>query len=241
MSPRDEYAQVLQNLEHQVETRVTEVQKVHGYVDDAGEPSIKKVKEKAFDVLMNRCVVTSKSERSKKAMSKGELYFAVYNRDDAPAAGIDSIDELDTVEKRAYAVLSEGLWDLTQGSRSGWIQKRLGDDDSTLVLCRRRVHRPTEAIIAVYLTDNENMIKEDATDKLVASLMKRASVIRRDLDMVLHRHPKLRGQLAAQLSSELKKIQAELALPPLAELEEGAPDEDGADASKSASTEPITA
>jgi hypothetical protein len=217
MPPHDQYAQVLEDLDQKVEERMSEVQRAHGYVDDDGDPSMAAVKEAAYQILRNQCVVGSKTERSKKAVTRGDLYYRVYSRPDAPGAGVTSIDDLDTVEKRAYNELADDVWDLTQASRSGWVQKRLGDDEETLVLCRRKIHRPTEAVLAVYLTDNETLIREDGTDKVVVSLMRRASVIRRDLDMVLTRHPKLRGPLAAQLASELKKIQAELTLPPPAE------------------------
>jgi hypothetical protein len=219
MPQEDQYAQVLADLDKQVNDRVEDVQRKQGYVDDDGLPSPTAVKNATYTILIDECVVTSKSERSKKALTRGELYFRVYPKE-APALGVGSIDDLSTVERRAYEALADGVWDLTQGSRSGWIQKRLGEDDETLVLCRAKIHRPTEKMLAVYLTDNENLIREDAVDKLVVSLMRRASVIRRDLDMVLTRHPKLRGPIAAQLSGELKKIQAELTLPPTPEADE---------------------
>jgi hypothetical protein len=212
MPPSDQYAQVLADLDNQVNDRVEEVQRKHGYVDDDGAASTSAVKEAVYAILKTDCVVASKAERSTKALTRGELYFRVYP-DGAPGNGVGSIDDLGTVERKAYEVLAEGVWDLTQGSRSGWVQKRLGEDEETLVLCRRKIHRPTEAMLAVYLTDNETLIREDAVDKLVLSLMRRASVIRRDLDMMLTRHPQLRGPISAQLSGELKKIQAELTLP----------------------------
>jgi hypothetical protein len=217
---QDQYAQVLADLDQQVNDRVEDVQRKQRYVDEEGMPSMGAVKEAAYRILLDDCVVTSKVERSKKALTRGDLYFRVYANETTPGAaketpgvGVGSIDDLGTVDRRAYEILADGVWDLTQGSRSGWIQKRLGEDEKTLMLCRCKIHRPTEKMLAVYLTDNENLIREDAVDKLVVSLMRRASVIRRDLDMVLTRHPKLRGPIAAQLSGELKKIQAELTLP----------------------------
>ena len=219
MPQEDQFAPVLADLDQQVNDRVEDVQRKQGYVDAEGIPSMAAVKDAAYAILINECVVTSKAERSKKALTRGELYFKVYPME-APGLGAGSIDDLSTVERRAYEALADGVWDLTQGSRSGWIQKKLGEDEQTLMLCRGKIHRPTEKMLAVYLTDNENLIREDAVDKLVVSLMRRASVIRRDLDMVLTRHPKLRGPIAAQLSGELKKIQAELTLPPTPEADE---------------------
>jgi hypothetical protein len=96
----------------------------------------------------------------------------------------------------------------------------------------------TAKMLAVYITDNENLIREDAVGKLVLSLMRRASVVRRDLDMVLTRHPKLRGPIAAQLSGDLKKIQAELILPATPENDE-AQDEPSAPARTPAAVEEI--
>jgi hypothetical protein len=211
---QDQYAQVLADLDQQVKERVEDVQRKHGYVDEESMPSMAAVREATYSILTEESLVTSKAERSKLALTRGELYFKVYPNE-APGAGVDSIDELSTVERRAYETLAGDVWDLTQASRSGWLQKRLGEEDETLILCRCKIHRPTEKMPAVYITDNEALIKEDAVDKLVVSLMRRASVIRRDLDMVLTRHPALRGAIAAQLSGEVKKIQAELTLPPV--------------------------
>lgn len=213
MPPQDEYAQVLADLEQKVKDRVEDVQRKQGYVDDEGMPSMAAVREATYRVLTEECLVSSKTERSKLALTRGELYFKVYPKE-APGVGVESIDELGTVERKAYEVLAGDVWDLTQASRSGWLQKRLGEEDETLILCRCKIHRPTEKMLAVYITDNEALIREDAVDKLIVSLMRRASVIRRDLDMVLTRHPALRGPIAAQLSGEMKKIQAELTLPP---------------------------
>jgi hypothetical protein len=214
MPQPDQFAKVFANFDAEVQARVEEIQIQEGYIDADGEPSMRVVKEAVYEILTTECVVASKAERSKKALTRGELYFRIYPK--GPGAGINSIDDLNTVERKVYETLADGVWDLTQGSRSGWLQKRLGDSEATLVLCRRKIHRPTEAMLAAYLTDNELLIREDAVDKLVASLLRRASVIRRDLDMVLTRHPALRGPIAAQLSGELKKIQAELTLPTLA-------------------------
>jgi hypothetical protein len=222
MPPEDQYAQVLSDLDKQVNERVGDVQRKQGYIDAEDMPSMEAVKKATYRILMDECVVTSKTERSKKALTRGELYFRVYPKE-SPALGVGSIDDLSTIERRAYDELADGVWDLTQGSRSGWIQKRLGEEEETLILCRGKIHRPTEKMLAVYLTDNEHLIREDAVDKLVVSLMRRASVIRRDLDMVLTRHPSLRGPIAAQLSGELKKIQAELTLPPTPEVGEAPP------------------
>ncbi len=228
MPPEDRYAQVLADLDEQVKQRVEDVQIKNGYVDEDGNASMAAVKEATYEILLNECVVASKTDRSKKALTRGDMYFRVYAAN-APGLGVDSIDDLGTIERRAYDALADGVWDLTQGSRSGWIQKRLGEEDQTLILCRCRIHRPTEKMLAVYLTDNEALIREDGVDKLIVSLMRRASVIRRDLDMVLTRHPKLRGPIASQLAGELKKIQAELSLPP---TEIGDENESAAEASR---------
>lgn len=197
MPHEDQYAKVLADLDQQVKDLVEDAQRRHGYVDDDGMPSMSAVREATYRILTEECLVSSKTERSKLALTRGELYFKVYPN--GPGAGLVSIDELPTVERRAYDELAGDVWDLTQASRSGWLQKRLGEEDETLILCRCKIHRPTEKMLAVYITDNENLIREDAVDKLVVSLMRRASVIRRDLDMVLTRHPKLRGPIAAQL------------------------------------------
>jgi hypothetical protein len=119
---------------------------------------------------------------------------------------------LDRVAEGVLQKLTSTVWGLTQTSRSGFLQKQLEMDESTLVVCRCRVIRNAERTQAVYATDNEALIMEDAVDKEIQSLVRRASALRRDLSMIVERHPKLQEQVVDQLGVELGRIDRELTL-----------------------------
>lgn len=207
MSP--EYTQVLAQFEADVESGIRDAYHREGYVDEDREPSEDAMKAAAYDIFVDRCVVNSKAERSKKALAQGEFYSLVFPK--GPGAGEESPD-LDPVDEKVLHKLSTAVWGLTQTKRSGHLQRQLEARELSLVLCRCRVYRHAEAKQAVYATDNESMIMEDAVDKEIQSLVRRASSLRRDLSMIVERHPKLQPAVVTRLGLELKRVNAELAL-----------------------------
>ncbi len=204
-----QYEQVLAQFAEDVEAGIEEAYRKAGYVDDDDEPSDHAMREAAFAIAMDRCVVKSKVERSKKALTNGEFYSLVFP--DGPAAG-EEAPHLDPVAEKVFKKLSTAVWGLTQTRRSGFLQRRLEGEESTLVVCRCTVFRNADQTQAVYATDNESLIMEDAVDKEIQSLMRRASSLRKDLSMIIERHPKLQSPIAKQLGVELKRIDSELAL-----------------------------
>jgi hypothetical protein len=203
------YEQVLAQFGKDVETAIGDAYRAAGYVDEGGHPSETAMKVAAFDLAMERFTVKSKAERSKKALSNGELYALVFP--EGPGAK-EVAPDLDPVAEAVLQKLSTAVWGLTQTSRSGFLQKQLELDESTLVVCRCRVIRNAEKTMAVYATDNETLIMEDAVDKEIQSLVRRASSLRRDLSMIIERHPKLQEQVIDQLAVELDRIDHELTL-----------------------------
>lgn len=201
------YETVLAQFDRDVEDAVEKAYRDEGYVDDSGEWSEAAMKDAAFQIVLEHCVVDSKSERSKKALTNGELYSHVFPS--GPGAG-EKAPALDRVAERVLKKLLSDVWGLTQTGRSGFIQKRFESEGMTLVLCRRSVFRNAESRQAVYATDNESLILEDAVDKAIQSLVRRASSLRRDLNMIIERHPELQGAIAAQLGLEVGRIDSEL-------------------------------
>jgi len=204
-----QYEQVLAQFAEDVEAGIEGAYRTAGYVDDAGEPSDLAMKEAAFAIAMDRCVVKSKVERSKKALTNGEFYSLVFP--DGPGVG-EEAPHLDPVSEKVWKKLSTTVWGLTQTRRSGFLQRRLEAEESSLVVCRCMVLRYADATQAVYATDNESLIMEDAVDKEIQSLVRRASSLRKDLSMIIERHPKLQTPIAKQLGVELGRIDAELTL-----------------------------
>jgi hypothetical protein len=201
------YSQVLSQFQEDVDAAVDEAYRQEGYVDDEGEPSDVPMKKATFEIVKSRCVVKSKAERSKKALTSGELYSLVFPS--GPGAGEESPD-LDAVEEKVLHKLSTTVWGLTQTKRTGFLQRQFDVEESSLILCRCKVYRKADPKQAIYTTDNESLIMEDAVDKEIQSLVRRASSLRRDLNMIIERHPKLQGAVAAQLGHELRRIDAEL-------------------------------
>lgn len=206
--PQD-YETMLAQFAEDVETGIEDAYRQAGYVDDDGEPSDLVMKEAAYGIVMDRCIAKSKAERSKKALTNGEFYSLVFPN--GPGAG-EEAPHLDPVSEKVLKKLSSTVWGLTQTRRSGFLQRRLEADDSTLVICRCNVYRNADPAQAVYATDNESLIMEDAVDKEIQSLVRRASSLRKDLSMIIERHPKLQGPIAKQLGVELGRIDSELAL-----------------------------
>lgn len=204
-----QYREMLSQLEDDVAEAIDEAYIREGYVDEDGEASEDAMREAAYKVFIDHAVVTSKAGRSKQALTQGEFYSAVFPS--GPGAGVRSPD-LDEVQERALKKLSTTVWGLTQSKRSGHIQRLLEANETTLLLCRCTVYRHAEARLAVYATDNERLIMEDAVDKEIQGLVRRASSLRRDLSMIVERHPKLESAIGKQLGVELARVRAELTI-----------------------------
>lgn len=198
------YRDVLTRFGDEVAAELDAAFRREGYVDERDDISDTLMKEAAFEVVVKRCVVRSKAERSRKALTRGELYKLVF------PSGPDDDADLDPVQDAVLRKLLTAVWGLTQTARSGYFQRQFDVERRTLVLCRCRIYRNADPVPAVYATDNESLIMEDAVDKEIRSLLRRASALRKDLNMILDRHPRLEGAVATQLGLEVRKIEAEL-------------------------------
>lgn len=207
--PVEQYKQFLSQFQDDVDGAIDAVYRADGYVDEDGNPSESAMQEAALEVFTDRCIVSSKAERSRMALMKGELCALVF-----PSGPKDDDANLDPVQDKVLQKLLSTVWGLTQTSRSGYFQRQLEQDEDTktLVLCRSKIYRNGEPRQAVYATNNEALIKEDAVDKEIKSLVRRASALRKDLNMIIERHPKMGKAIATQLGLELRKIDAELAI-----------------------------
>jgi hypothetical protein len=199
-----DYRDVLAKFEDEVAAELDAAYRREGYVDEREDVSDTLMREAAFKVITTRCVVRSKAERSRKALTRGELYTLVF------PSGPDDDADLDPVQDKVLRKLLTDVWGLTQTARSGYVQRQFDIERRTLVLCRCKVYRNADPMPAVYATDNESLIMEDAVDKEIRSLLRRASALRKDLNMILDRHPRLEGAVATQLGVEVRKIDAEL-------------------------------
>ncbi|MDO8188320.1 hypothetical protein Q5424_10215 [Conexibacter sp. JD483] len=200
------FDEVLDQFEHAVEAAIISAYAAEGYVDEDGERSDSTMREAVYRIVIERALVDSKGERSRNAITRGELYAAAFPNGPGANGGVD---DLDRVQREAYSRINTAVWGLTQTSRGGWIQRRLLLD-GTLVLCRFRVHRQNDPAAAIFVTDNETLIMEDGVDKEIQGMVRRARNLRKDLEMIMQRHPRLRRRVAKQLGTELRQIDAEL-------------------------------
>lgn len=196
-------------VEREIESRIEEVWANAGYVTESGERDTQAMQDAAYKAVRSR-IAHSKQDKAEKAITKGELYAAVF-----PAApGTDGKgDPTDEYDKIVAERLERDVWSLMQAKHSGAVQKRLGEESSSLVLCQAIIRRKLDKAPAAYLTDNPRLIMEDSVDKEVKSLERKAENLRRQLDMVLHRHPELTDQVLKRVGQAMGRTKAELMFP----------------------------
>lgn len=177
-------------------------------LDGATVKDDERMRARAFEVVSN-AVVTSKADRSKKAVTNGELYAAVFPQ--GPGAQAGTADQLDDIESEVRTVLMRKVWALTQPSPRGYIQKRLGD--GSLILCRGTVIRNLDEVQGCYVTDEPTLILEDSLAPQVDKLVRVANDLRQHASMITGRHPEIEGRVAAALGSGFARVKSATQLP----------------------------
>jgi hypothetical protein len=183
----------------------------HGYSKPRnGEdvPDEDAVKQKVYDLVSSR-IVSSKEEKSKKSWTQGELYAAVFPN----APGTDKRENKDLLGDQDLAVmdkLQRKVWNLTNPGRAGYVQKRLGQDGGSLILCRASVYRGQDTVSGCFITDNDDLILNDSLQPQIESLVKKADTLRQHADMIGDRRPALEGRMKAALGLGVKRTVAAL-------------------------------
>lgn len=163
---------------------------------------------KVFELVTSK-VVSTKEEKSKKSWTQGELYAAVFPN----APGADKKANKDSLSMEDLAVmdwLGRKVWNLTNPARSGYIQKRLGQDGGKLVLCRALVFRVQDQIAGCFVTDNDDLILNDSLQPQIESLVKKADTLREHAVMIRERRPTIEAQMNAALGLGVKRTVAAL-------------------------------
>lgn len=129
----------------------------------------------------------------------------------AGAPGTDgSGDPVDEYDRAVAEQLERDVWSLTQPKSEGALQKRLGEEGSSLLLCREVIRRKLDKAQAVYLTDNPVLIMEALVDKEVKGYERKAANLKKQLEMVTRRHEELRSQVSSRVRLATNKNKAEL-------------------------------
>lgn len=208
-------------VQAEIEDRIHRSWENEGYVTEDGERDPQAMHEAAYKAVRKR-IATSRQDKAEKAITKGELYAAVFPNGPGADGKVDQLDEFDSA---AFHALERDVWSLMQPKFGGAIQKRLGEENSPLVLLQATIYRDMNKAPAVYLTENATLIMEDSVDKEVKALERKAENLRKQLDMLMLRQPELAAQILGRLDQGMNRTQAELAFPahqPVQELTERA-------------------
>lgn len=191
----------------EIEARVHDAWEREGYVTSEGERDPKAMQDAAYRAVCKR-IATSKTDKAERAITRGELFAAVFPN--APGADGKG-DQLDEYDQAVFAQLERDVWSLMQPKPSGAIQKRLDEEGSSLVLLQATIRRKLDKAQAVYLTDNAALIMEDSVDKEIKAFERKAENLRRHIDMIVGRHPELASRIRAEVGQGLSRAKAELA------------------------------
>lgn len=196
-------------VKEELDARIEQVWKDHGYVQEDGTLDPQKMHEAAYNAVRSR-IVTSKADKASKAITKGELYAKVFPKGPGADGKGDPTDEFDLTVMHA---LERDVWALTQAKASGAMQRRLEEEDSSLILLRVQIRRNMDPAWAVYLTDNTALIMEDSVDKEIKAFERKAENLRKELAMIVRRHPELASKIKSEVTQGLNRAKAELVLP----------------------------
>ena len=194
-----------------VDSRVDDEYRVAGYskvaLDGTEVPDEDKMKARALEVALD-AVVKTKTEKSQKAVTQGELFARVFPL--GPGAQPGTADQLDPIEAEVASRLTRKVWALTNPGPRGYLQKRLtGVGDGSLILCRASVLRKMDWVPGFYLTDTANLIMDDSMQPQVerpssASRMTSVSMP----PMIQERHPELEARLSTAIGSGISRARS---------------------------------
>jgi hypothetical protein len=213
-------------VEKEIEARILKVWADAGYTTADGVPANNLMHEAAFEAVRTH-IANTKEDIANNALTKGELFAAVFP--DAPGAD-GSGEPVDEFDQEVAKRLERDVWSLTQPKDTGYIQKRLGEEGSKLILCRETIRRKVDRAWGVYLTESPVIIMEKVVEHEAKAYEQKAASLRQQLDMVRARQKDLHGQINARVRQAEKKTKAELSFSvpatPEALLPEGSEDEE---------------
>jgi len=166
------------------------------------------MKQRVYDLITAK-VVSTREEKSKKAFTPGELYAAVFPN--GPGADRkQNRDLLSTEEEIVRDKLMRKAWNLTNPARTGYIQKRLGQHNKGVVLCRAEIARGLDSHIGCFVTDNDDLILNDSLQPQIESLVNKANALRLHSEMIGERRPQLEARMNSALGLGVRRTVAAL-------------------------------
>lgn len=201
----------MDDITSRVDALLTAAYEAEGYVKETPHGVRRDVRARNEAVLaafVGR-TATNKLDKAKAALTRGELYRAVFPR--GPGAD-GKLDVLTEDERLAYERLKSQCWSVTKPGPGGWLQQHLVESGSSLVLCRARIMRGADPVPGAYLTDDSTLIIEDAVAGQIESLVRKADQVRQHVDMILSRHPELEPRVRSAMGNGIKRTAAALPL-----------------------------
>lgn len=185
-------------------------------VSREGETVIDKdaVKEKVYQFVTSK-VVNDRSEigNKTKTLTQGELQAAIF----PGSPGTDPnrpLTDLMPLQMAIRSKLRRTAWNLTNPSRKGYIQNRLGKEGRSEVLVRTEVPRGVDEIVGVFITNNPDLILQKSVHPVVEKLLSAAREVRLYNEIIIEsRHPELLPQVTKMFDTARKRVAAELTRP----------------------------
>jgi hypothetical protein len=173
-------------------------------------PDDTQMRIKVYDAVKGK-VARSRGEIAKNSLTNGELYALTFPN--APGTDAKSLQGLDDLNREVRKALMRKVWGLTQPRRIGFIQKRLGAEDTGLVLCRTMSTRGVDDAEVCFVTDNADLIMQESVMPQIESLVKKADDLRLHTEMVVERQPTLESRITKELGLGVRRIEAALPAP----------------------------
>lgn len=172
------------------------------------EKDLARVRLSLLDAL-GSAKVRKPEDKDAKAISKGALAQRIFA--DIPGAKPGEYAELDPLDQEVWDKLTSQVWGFTNpyGGVTSGLQAMVGERYKGFVMCHGQITLPSnDAAVAVYVTDNEQLLFEDFVEKLKQDVVKAQSRHGRQVTMVASRRPELRSKLLKELQSSSKSASA---------------------------------
>jgi hypothetical protein len=158
----------------------------NGYVTDSGAIDSAKWRASILEIVMKAKVV-KKDDRSKKAITRGDLTKLVFPSLVTPEGFIDADDPF--MAEITWKEIDQKTWQQVSTSATSNLQRMVGlHMGNGYTMCRTKIG--TNKIDAVYVTDNFALISEDLSRPDNLALQRKAQGNVRNREMLMIRHPK---------------------------------------------------
>lgn len=190
-------SQVVGVTDEQIAEAIEAMYPLHGYAKSDGTKDLHPLVIAIYEAV-KVAVVTKKSERASKVITRGTLVATVFPK----APGPDSWSDQDNPElaEKVYRSLAQTVSDLAKPDHKGRVQTRVGMEG--LVLCRTTVG--VDAVTAWYVTRDLSCILEDFSGPHKKKLRSAADSFAQNLAMVTGRLPEHSRKLGKEYDSGMK-------------------------------------